>query len=118
ASVFGGVFWAGAAAALLGGARGIDLDRVLTALVERELVTRRSESRVAGQHEYAFRHALVRDAAYHMLTDADRTLGHRLAGEWLMWTGENNAALLAEHFELGGDKSSAVRCYATAAAQA
>ena len=32
-----------------------------------------------GQDEYVFRHGLVREAAYAMLTDADRTLGHRLA---------------------------------------
>ena len=33
-------------------------------------------------------HALVRDAAYAMLTEKDRVLGHRLAAEWLEARGE------------------------------
>ena len=82
ASVFGQTFWRGGVAALLGetepaGAR-------LAHLVERELDRGAARvARVPGEAEYAFRHALVREAAYAMLTDADRALGHRLAGAWL-----------------------------------
>ena len=43
----------------------------------------RPESRFDREPEYVFRHALVREAAYATLTDADRALGHRLAGAWL-----------------------------------
>jgi hypothetical protein len=118
ASVYGGVFWRGAPAALLGGVAESEIDRRLVDLVDREVIVRRPESRIAGEVEYAFRHALVRDAAYQMLTDADRTLAHRFAGEWLEAAGEANRSLLAEHFERGGDKPRATRSYALAAAQA
>ena len=60
-----------------------------------------------GEREYAFRHALLREAAYAMLTDADRALGHRLAGEWLEQRGESDALVLAEHFERGGEPARA-----------
>src|SRR5262249_49067490 len=33
----------------------------------------------------------------------DRTLGHRLAGEWLEQVGERDPKLLAEHFDRGGE---------------
>jgi serine/threonine protein kinase/tetratricopeptide (TPR) repeat protein len=118
ASIYGGVFWRGAPAALLAGGADIDIDRRLADLVEREVIVRHAESRIAGEIEFAFRHALVRDAAYQMLTDADRALGHKFAGEWLESTGETNRALLAEHFERGGDRKRAARNYALAAAQA
>jgi len=56
---------------------------VLDELVERELVVRRGQGSFPGEDDYAFHHALVREAAYAMLTDADRRLGHALAGAWL-----------------------------------
>ena len=84
----------------------------------RELVTQRATSRFAGETELVFRHALVRDAAYSMLTDDDRALAHRLAGEWLEARGERDAAVLAEHFDRGGEPGRAVGFYARAAAQA
>jgi tetratricopeptide (TPR) repeat protein len=84
ASVFGEVFWAGGVAALLAGAGGEKsaLDW-LSALAAQELISPRLQSKIQGDQEYAFRHALVREAAYGMLPEPDRTLGHRLAGEWL-----------------------------------
>jgi tetratricopeptide (TPR) repeat protein len=115
ASIFGGVFWSRAAAALLAG---LDVERRLADLIEREVIVRHPESRIAGEIEYAFRHALVRDAAYAMLTEADRALGHLFAGEWLEAAGETNHALLAEHFERGGERNRAARSYALAASQA
>jgi tetratricopeptide (TPR) repeat protein len=65
-----------------------------------------------------FRHPLVREAAYEMLTDADRRLGHRLAGGYLERSGDTRAAVLAEHFERGGEPVRAAGWYRWAAAQA
>ncbi|WP_437672041.1 protein kinase domain-containing protein [Sorangium sp. So ce131] len=113
ASVFGETFWSGAVAALCGGAPGVT--GRIEALVEQELLTRREDSRFPDEHEYTFRHALVREGAYAMLTDADRSLGHRLAGAWLEAHGEQDAPLLAEHFEKGGDEERAARHYQRAA---
>jgi tetratricopeptide (TPR) repeat protein len=119
ASVFGEAFWQGGVMALLGGeGRTSGLDEWLRALAERELISRRVDSKFPGEREYAFRHALVREAAYATLTDEDRTLGHRLAGSWLAGAGESDAMALAEHFERGQAPGRAVRWYRRAAEQA
>src|SRR5262249_54019310 len=74
ASVFGENFWASGVAALFGDRD--ELDRMLEELVAEELIVRRAGGRFAGEDEFQFRHALVREAAYAMLTDRDRRLGH------------------------------------------
>ncbi|WP_437489904.1 protein kinase [Sorangium sp. So ce1014] len=118
-SVLGGAFWRGAAGALLGAeASEAHLDACLAELARSELITRVHESTFQGEVEYAFRHALVRDAAYEMLTEEDRRLGHRLAGAWLAEAGETDAMVLATHFERGGELDRAVGCYRRAAEQA
>jgi hypothetical protein len=75
----------------------------------------RPESRFPGAREYAFRHALLREGAYAMLTDADRTLGHRLAAEWLERSGEGDPMALAEHYARGADPARAGGFYLRAA---
>jgi tetratricopeptide (TPR) repeat protein len=55
-----------------------------------------------------FRHGLLRDAAYEMLTDSDRATGHCLAGQWLEQAGEKDALTLADHLERGGELARAV----------
>ncbi len=116
-SVFGQVFWRGGVTALLGGDAELPVDAWLAMLVEREVVTARDGCKFPGEQEYSFRHALVRDAAYSLLTDEDRALGHRLAAAWLEAAGEPDAATLAEHFERGGEPGRAVLRYLQAAEQ-
>ena len=120
ASVFGDTFWRGSAISLLGGATNpvTQVADWLTKLVEREVIGRRSTTRFTGEDEFVFRHAIVRDAAYGMLTDEDRPLGHRLAAEWLERHGERDAAALAEHFERGTQLERAIPHYQRATAQA
>ena len=119
ASVFGGVFWRGGVLSLLGGGyRSTDADEWLQELVNREIIMPRRRAKFPGEHEYAFRHGLVREAAYAMLTSEDRMLGHKLAGEWLELAGEGEAVVLAEHFERGGAPERAVEWYGKAAEQA
>ncbi|WP_437514847.1 protein kinase domain-containing protein [Sorangium sp. So ce1099] len=119
-SVLGEVFWPGAAARLLGLGHdgGAALGARLAELERREWIVRRPEPRFAGEAEFAFRHGLVREAAYTMLTEVDRQLGHRLAGAWLEEAGERDALVLAEHFEHGEELAAAARCYERAAEQA
>jgi hypothetical protein len=114
ASVYGQVFWTGAIAALIG-RPSADVADWLATLVQAELVTAREGARFAGEAELEFRHALVREAAYATLTDDDRALAHAAAGTWLEAHGERDAALLAEHFERGGDRPRAARAYLGAA---
>jgi tetratricopeptide (TPR) repeat protein len=75
-------------------------DDALAALVSADLLTVTAEG-------YTFRHALVREAAYASLTEADRALGHRLAGHHLEATGRGRPAELGEHHFRGGDPSRA-----------
>jgi tetratricopeptide (TPR) repeat protein len=119
ASVFGEVFWQGGIGRLIGPSiPAPQMERWLTSLVEREVIVRRIESRFAGEAEYAFRHALLREGAYAMLTDVDRALGHRLAGEWLAQRGADEPTVLAEHFDRGGESLQASIYYLRAADQA
>lgn len=108
ASVFGEACWPGGVAALLGGDQAEQVDAWLDALVEREVLVRQDRSRFPEEHELTFRHALLRDGAYALLTEGDRALGHRLAAGWLERVGEADAAALAEHFERGGQPERAV----------
>jgi eukaryotic-like serine/threonine-protein kinase len=116
ASIFGEVSWRGAVAALLGGgSEARDVDAWLKTLVEREVFTASRESTFAGEREFRFQHGLLRDAAYAMLTESDRTKGHALAGEWLEAAGEKDALTMADHFERGGEPSRAVEWLVQAA---
>jgi tetratricopeptide (TPR) repeat protein len=116
ASVFGERFWRSGVLALVGGdAAGVDA--WLEALVASEVLQRRRESRFPAEPEYVFRHALLRDAAYSSLTDADRRAAHREAGSWLETHGED-PYVLAEHLWLGDDAAGALPHYLAAAQQA
>ncbi len=109
ASVFGKVFWQGPVALLLGeGGNTSELGEWVDLLIERELVTERPASRFHGQRELSFRHGLVADAAYGMLTPDDRSRGHRAAAEWLEASGEPDVLALAGHHELGGNAERAI----------
>jgi tetratricopeptide (TPR) repeat protein len=97
-SVFGEVCWSGGVARLLGET---EVATSLDELAADEFLTRRGHSTVPGSTEWAFRHALVRDAVYATLTPDDRRVAHALAGEWLVSTSAAEAAVLARHFMLG-----------------
>ncbi|NUP06481.1 MAG: protein kinase [Polyangiaceae bacterium] len=113
ASIFGGAFWRAGVAALSGA--GESLDASINTLVEREVVIRQRESRLVGHDEFRFRHALLREGAYAMLTNEDLQLGHRLAGHFLESAGERDPVVLAEHYERGQDPARAIEWYQRAA---
>lgn len=116
ASVFGEFFWKSGLRTLLGNMSSLDAE--LSALVTAEVIIKRMQSSFAGEDEFAFRHALLREGAYAMLTEQDRALGHRIAAEWLERAGELDAMILAEHFERGGAGERAAYYYLQAAEQA
>lgn len=118
ASIFGEVFWLHGVSALLGGSFDVGATAAgIQKLCDGEFVTKQRTSRFVEQTEYAFRHALVREGAYALLTDEDRILGHRLVAHWLEQQGENNALTLADHFEKGGDNAHAGPLFVQAAIQ-
>jgi tetratricopeptide (TPR) repeat protein len=118
ASVFGEVFWEGGVSALVGGSLADGVGDWLRSLVDREVLVRSRGSKFPEEREYAFRHGLLREAAYAALTDADRTTGHRLAGEWLERTGELDPFVLADHFGRANDPARAIPLLARAAQMA
>jgi class 3 adenylate cyclase len=113
AAVIGKVFWLGALTAS-GKRERWEVEQGLHALERREFVRRQQRSSVAGEHEYAFMHLLVRDVAYGQIPRAQRADKHRLAAEWIESLtpdrSDDRAELLAHHY------SNALE-YATAAGQ-
>jgi eukaryotic-like serine/threonine-protein kinase len=119
ASVFGEVCWEGGVLELLGGALGAAaVGEWLGRLAAQELLAVGPASRLAGERQLVFRHALLREGAYATLTDDDRRLQHRLAGAWLEARGEADPMVLAGHFERGDDRGRAAHHYLHAAEQA
>jgi tetratricopeptide (TPR) repeat protein len=94
ASVIGKVFWPGA----LSGAD----ERILHGLERKEFIRRDRRSSIAGETQYAFLHALVRDVAYGQIPRAERVEKHRHAAEWLASLAgdraEDHAEMIAHHY--------------------
>jgi predicted ATPase len=105
ASVYGKTFWRGGVMALLGG--NMNLDDLLASLSDAHLVSKRETCRFRNEEEFFFCDPLVREGAYALLTDADRALGHELAGEWLERMGEPDEAVITGHREKGVGRQSA-----------
>jgi class 3 adenylate cyclase len=125
AAVVGKVFWPGAVAAI--GDRSVfALEEPLHALERKEFIRRERRSAVAGETQYAFLHALVRDVAYGQIPRAHRVDKHRLAAEWIealsSERSEDRAEMLAHHYrealalaQAAGVDASALRVPARAA---
>ncbi len=64
AGVLGRTFWPGAVSALMGEGSAERTREIVAGLEAAELVVRRRESRIPGEIEYDFAHAVVHDAAY------------------------------------------------------
>ncbi|HEX2568320.1 MAG TPA: hypothetical protein VH877_02095, partial [Polyangia bacterium] len=120
ASVFGETFWRGGVRELLGGeARAVhDIDRWLEILVDSEVIAQQAPSRFVGEAQYGFRHGLLRDAAYSLLSEEDRQQGHLRAGQFLERVGEDDPLVLAEHYERGRALEPAAAYHARAAQRA
>jgi serine/threonine protein kinase/tetratricopeptide (TPR) repeat protein len=120
ASVFEGSFWETGLLQVMGDSRDSRalLNTQLNKLAEKDFVTRLAESRHAGEIEWRFVNAVARDAAYAMLSDADKMRGHALAAEWLLRVGEKEPAILARQFAFAGEKQLAAQHWLNAANQA
>jgi class 3 adenylate cyclase len=94
AAVIGRVFWSGPVYELVQG------EPDLRVLEERDFVRRRSGSSMAGEREYAIKHALTREVAYAGLPKPKRARLHATFAGWLERLGDNRddlASLLAHH---------------------
>ncbi len=95
AAVVGRVFWEGPVRAM------VDGEPELALLEERDFVRRRPGSSVAGEREYAIKHALTREVAYAGLPKARRARLHAAFAEWLeqrMEAQDEAAPFLAHHY--------------------
>jgi class 3 adenylate cyclase/tetratricopeptide (TPR) repeat protein len=96
ASVIGRIFWAAPVYELVHGAT-----PDLHTLEERDFIRRRSGSSIAGDREYAIKHALTREVAYGTLPKARRAHMHASFARWLEAEGlgrDEFASLLAHHY--------------------
>jgi class 3 adenylate cyclase/tetratricopeptide (TPR) repeat protein len=100
AAVVGRVFWTGALAAVAGD--GPSLEPLLHALERKEFVRRERRSSVGRETQYAFRHVLVREAAYGQIPRSRRAEKHRRTAEWIESLApdrsEDRAEMLAHHY--------------------
>ena len=101
AAVVGRIFWPEPVGRSLdvGPAR---VDGLLRQLESRDLVLARLGSSMAGQPEFIFKHALVRDVAYESIPKRDRAMAHLQVARWIEETaGERRlevVELLAHHY--------------------
>jgi class 3 adenylate cyclase len=100
AAVVGRRFWVGAVAAVAGRGEWA-VAEVLRRLEQRELVRRLVDSRVKGETEFVFQHALIHDVAYGQIVRAERAERHRGAAVWIESLGggrRDHAETLAHHY--------------------
>ncbi|MGH2961542.1 MAG: ATP-binding protein, partial [Solirubrobacterales bacterium] len=100
AAVVGKTFWEGSLTGAAG--EGGDLAEALDALQEKDLVVPSAGSRLAGEYEYAFKHALIRDVAYGTLPKSVRCRKHAEVGGFIEGRAGERAdavvALVAGHY--------------------
>jgi class 3 adenylate cyclase len=119
ASVVGRVFWRGALERL--GGDGTRLSEALDSLEARDLIRRESLSWIEGEHQYSFKHALIREVAYATLPRAGRRERHSAVAGFLEEATAGAAATataLAEHWREAGEPARAVDYLLVAAEQA
>jgi class 3 adenylate cyclase len=117
ASVAGRVFWRGALGEM---AARDDLAATLSSLEDRGLIGREAVSRIKGDQQFAFKHALIHDVAYQTLPRAARRERHAGMARFLAATtatGQSHEAL-AHHWREAGDSERAVDELIAAAEQA
>jgi predicted ATPase len=118
ASAVGRVFWRGTLARM---APREDLSQLLGSLEERDFVRREAVSRIQGDQQFAFKHALIHDVAYLRLPRAARRERHAVVAAYLEETtgavGQSNEAI-AHHWREAGEHDRAADCLIVAGDQA
>ncbi len=122
ASVAGRSFWVSLVSAVSG--KKITYENHLDSLAERDLIYPKMESTFTGEREYAFKHALFREAIYGTLLLGKRQTYHGRAANWLKYTTEASgredefALVIAEHYDLAKMSDSAADFYLRAGEKA
>ncbi len=108
ASVVGRQFWDSVVGELVSEAdEGIEVEPLLGALRERELVYQREQSAFADVKEYTFKHSILRDVTYETVLLKLRRRYHAQVAGWLeAHAGERLGeylGVIARHYELAAD---------------
>jgi predicted ATPase len=118
AAVQGKVFWEGGLARMTDDTA--RLPELLANLERRDLIRRERVSAIEGDHQYTFKHVLIRDVAYELLPRARRRERHEECERFLEQAtaevGEAGAAL-ARHWRDAGNPGRAVDYFVAAAEQ-
>ena len=118
ASVAGRVFWRGAVARM---SPRPELSALLGSLEARDFVRREAVSRIQGDQQFAFKHALLQEVAYMRLPRARRRERHAVVAAYLDETtdavGQSNEAI-AHHWREAGEHDRAADCLIVAGDQA
>ena len=116
AAVQGKVFWAGGLEQMTQDVS--QLPELLGNLERRDLIRRERVSAIEGEHQYTFKHMLIRDVAYELLPRARRRERHEQCARFLEQStaevGEAGAAL-ARHWRDAGRPERAVDYFVAAA---
>jgi predicted ATPase len=118
AAVVGKIFWRGA---LGGDVSPEQLSEALGSLEQRDLIRREAVSRIRGEHQYAFKHGLIRNVAYQTLPRAERRRRHAEVARFLeesMPELGDSAIALASHWHEAGEDQRALSYLVAAADQA
>jgi class 3 adenylate cyclase len=119
ASVVGGTFWRGAVAALRSHRM---LDDALESLEAQDLIRRQDDSRIEGDIEFSFKHAIIREVAYRILSKASRRKHHAAVARFIQGAPGASTAettlVLAHHWRHSTDPWRAVDYLIAAAEQA
>jgi class 3 adenylate cyclase len=118
AAVQGKVFWEGGLARMTDDTA--RLPELLANLERRDLIRRERVSAIEGDHQYTFKHVLIRDVAYELLPRARRRERHEECARFLEQAtaevGEAGAAL-ARHWRDAGNPARAIDYFVSAAEQ-
>jgi serine/threonine protein kinase/tetratricopeptide (TPR) repeat protein len=114
-AVYGQSFTADGVKVMMGDTSEEDVDSWLDILVRQEILFSRP---VGNLRQYVFRHALLQQAAYAMLSPGEEVSAHYMAADYLERNGERDAMVLADHYEKGQKAEQAIRWLRVAANQA
>ena len=94
----------------------------LQALEKREMIFKRHTAIFTSTQTYQFKHAILREVTYESVLLRDRPIFHKQVADWLAdQSGERiaeYAGLIAEHYELAGEKAKGAELYEMAAVRA
>ncbi len=123
AAVIGRTFWDGLLKVLIENEEESQkVNQRLEALHDRGLIYHRERSSIAGNQEYLFKHALLRDEAYETVLIKHRRNYHQRVAIWIEENAgdrlEEHLALIAYHYLEGGKRDLAADWYSRAGERA